>query len=52
MFQHDFVRNDPGPVQALARATDAKGNQQPERASWNPSGYFWNAWHGVRWEVT
>jgi len=41
----------PGPVRAAARATDAKGSTQPEDASWNPSGYFWNAWHRVEWEV-
>jgi DMSO/TMAO reductase YedYZ molybdopterin-dependent catalytic subunit len=41
----------PGPVRAAARATDAKGSTQPEHASWNPSGYFWNAWHRVEWEV-
>ncbi len=41
----------PGAVRALARAVDRSGNAQPERALWNPSGYFWNAWHSVQWEV-
>ena len=27
------------------------GNAQPEKAAWNPSGYFYNAWHSVTWEV-
>ena len=36
----------------VARATDRKGNVQPEHAAWNPSGYFWNGWHAVSWEVT
>jgi len=40
-----------GPMSAVARATDARGMVQPERATWNPSGYFWNAWHAVGWEV-
>jgi sulfite oxidase len=51
VFTYEFDRNEPGPVRAFARATDRKGNVQPERAAWNPSGYFWNAWHGVSWEV-
>jgi sulfite oxidase len=41
-----------GPMTAMARATDAAGNVQPEAAAWNPSGYFWNAWHRVSWRVT
>jgi hypothetical protein len=41
----------PGRVRACARATDARGNVQPEHAAWNPSGYHWNAWHVVEWEV-
>jgi sulfite oxidase len=52
VFRCDIPKADPGPLRALARATDAKGNVQPERAVWNPSGYFWNAWHAVSWEVT
>ncbi len=41
----------PGRLTALSRATDKKGNVQPEKAAWNPSGYFWNGWHAVTWEV-
>lgn len=40
-----------GKVRAIARATDAKKNVQPEKAVWNPSGYFFNAWDSVEWEV-
>ncbi len=36
---------------ALSRATDRKGFVQPKEAQWNPSGYWWNAWHSVSWEV-
>jgi DMSO/TMAO reductase YedYZ molybdopterin-dependent catalytic subunit len=50
VFRHHF-RASPGRATAMARATDAQGNAQPERPSWNPSGYFWNAWHAVAWEV-
>jgi len=52
VFEHRFDHRLPGRVRAIARATDKKGNVQPERATWNPSGYFWNAWHAVSWEVT
>ena len=50
VFRHRFDAA-PGRVRALARATDARGNVQPERAAWNPSGYHWNARHAVEWEV-
>ncbi|MDG2306549.1 MAG: sulfite oxidase [Candidatus Binatia bacterium] len=40
-----------GTAVVTARATDAKGNVQPETPSWNPSGYFWNGWHRVSVEV-
>jgi DMSO/TMAO reductase YedYZ molybdopterin-dependent catalytic subunit len=51
VFRYRFRADTPGPYRALARATDAKGVAQPERAAWNPSGYFWNAWHAVDWQV-
>lgn len=41
-----------GPMSAIARAIERGGRMQPEHAAWNPSGYFWNAWHRVAWEVT
>ncbi len=50
VFRHRFDAAA-GPVRALARASDARGGVQPERAAWNPSGYFWNAWHAVEWVV-
>jgi hypothetical protein len=42
----------PGALTAVARATDLAGNAQPEKAVWNPSGYFWNGWHSVSAQVT
>ncbi len=51
VFRHRFEQKTPGKIEAWVRATDAKKNTQPERAVWNPSGYFWNAWHRVTWEV-
>jgi hypothetical protein len=51
-FRYRFDRPTPGRIRALVRATDKKGNVQPESPAWNPSGYFWNGWHSVEWEVT
>jgi len=51
VFTVELERKEPGRVRAMARATDKKGNVQPERPDWNPSGYFWNGWHSVSWEV-
>jgi DMSO/TMAO reductase YedYZ molybdopterin-dependent catalytic subunit len=41
----------PGAMSAIARAVERGGKTQPEHAAWNPSGYFWNGWHRVAWEV-
>ncbi|MBX3193214.1 MAG: sulfite oxidase, partial [Labilithrix sp.] len=51
IFRFAFDRAAPGEVVAIARATDKKGNTQPESPAWNPSGYFWNGWHRVAWTV-
>ncbi|HLL53873.1 MAG TPA: sulfite oxidase [Myxococcaceae bacterium] len=51
VFRHRFEADRPGAWRAVARATDARGNTQPEQPVWNPSGYFWNAWHSVPFEV-
>jgi len=32
----------PGKYQLAARATDGKGNVQPDEGLWNPGGYLWN----------
>jgi DMSO/TMAO reductase YedYZ molybdopterin-dependent catalytic subunit len=32
----------PGKYQVAVRATDAKGNVQPDEPVWNPGGYLWN----------
>jgi DMSO/TMAO reductase YedYZ molybdopterin-dependent catalytic subunit len=50
VWKHRFDAK-PGRATAKVRATDGKGNVQPESAAWNPSGYFWNAWHAASWEV-
>ena len=51
VFRYEVEKKEKGPMRALSRATDAKGNVQPEKPVWNPSGYFWNAWHAVSWSV-
>lgn len=51
VFRAEIAVEKPGPMKALARATDAKNNTQPKDAIWNPSGYFWNGWHEVTWTV-
>jgi DMSO/TMAO reductase YedYZ molybdopterin-dependent catalytic subunit len=51
VFRYRFDQKTAGRVKAIARAKDKKGNEQPESPAWNPSGYFWNGWHAVEWEV-
>jgi DMSO/TMAO reductase YedYZ molybdopterin-dependent catalytic subunit len=51
IWKHRFDAR-PGSASAVVRATDTKGNTQPETAAWNPSGYFYNAWHSVSWAVS
>ncbi|MCC7386561.1 MAG: sulfite oxidase [Deltaproteobacteria bacterium] len=41
----------PGPVRILSRATDDRGDTQPEQPRWNPSGYLYNAVDDVDVEV-
>jgi DMSO/TMAO reductase YedYZ molybdopterin-dependent catalytic subunit len=52
VFRHRVEAAAPGRMEAVARATDGGGRVQPADAQWNPSGYFWNGWHRVRWTVT
>jgi DMSO/TMAO reductase YedYZ molybdopterin-dependent catalytic subunit len=51
VFRHRVPAGAPGPMAAIARAIEQGGRMQPEHAAWNPSGYFWNGWHRVAWEV-
>jgi DMSO/TMAO reductase YedYZ molybdopterin-dependent catalytic subunit len=37
-----WTPKSPGRHTVAARATDAKGNVQPDDAVWNPGGYLWN----------
>lgn len=42
-FIFEAPLNAPGELVIVARATDDKGNTQPQVSTWNPLGYFWNA---------
>ena len=50
IWRHPFEAKA-GRATAMVRATDRKGHAQPEKPAWNPSGYSWNGWHAVSWEV-
>jgi DMSO/TMAO reductase YedYZ molybdopterin-dependent catalytic subunit len=52
VFTFEVPGDVSGKARALARATDKKGNVQPEKAQWNPSGYFFNAWDSAEWTVS
>lgn len=47
--QWQFVWNakTAGTATVLCRATDSRGETQPERTPWNPSGFLWNGWDRV-----
>jgi hypothetical protein len=38
----DWTPKSPGRYQLAVRATDMKGNTQPDEGVWNPGGYQWN----------
>jgi len=38
----DWTPKNAGRYQLAIRATDAKGNVQPDEGVWNPGGYLWN----------
>ena len=40
-----------GSYTILSRASDSRGNVQPENATWNPSGYLWNATDRLRIQI-
>jgi len=47
--QWQFVWNakTAGTATVLCRATDSRGETQPEMTPWNPSGFLWNGWDRV-----
>jgi sulfite oxidase len=52
VFKHKVSAPAGATLKILARATDTNGQQQPRETVWNPSGYFWNAWHAVNVKVS
>jgi hypothetical protein len=43
-WQYIWTAKAAGPTAILCRATDARGERQPERSGWNPGGFLWNGW--------
>ena len=43
LFKVDWKPDNPGYYTIMSRATDSAGRVQPIVATWNPSGYLWNA---------
>ncbi len=41
-WEHFWTPERPGRYRIAARATDEKGNVQPDEGVWNPGGYLWN----------
>jgi DMSO/TMAO reductase YedYZ molybdopterin-dependent catalytic subunit len=41
-WEHSWTPERPGRYRIAARATDEKGNVQPDEGVWNPGGYLWN----------
>lgn len=43
-WQYIWTAKATGPTAILCRATNARGERQPERSGWNPGGFLWNGW--------
>jgi hypothetical protein len=41
-WQSAWTPKTPGRYSIAVRATDEKGNVQPDEPVWNPGGYLWN----------
>lgn len=41
-WELEWMPKQPGRYRTAIRATDEKGNTQPDEAVWNPGGYLWN----------
>lgn len=50
-FELAFDAARPESYLIMARATDSRGNVQPDAPHWNPSGYLWNVPDQVRVEI-
>jgi DMSO/TMAO reductase YedYZ molybdopterin-dependent catalytic subunit len=52
LWSYRWTPKAKGKATVIARATDSRGAVQPKDATWNQSGYLYNAWHAVEVEVT
>lgn len=52
LWSYKWAPRAKGKATITARATDSRGLSQPQTATWNQSGYLFNAWHSVDVEVT
>ncbi len=41
-WESSWIAKSPGRYSLAVRATDGKGNTQPDEPVWNPGGYLWN----------
>jgi len=41
-WEASWTAKSPGRYSLAVRATDEKGNTQPDEPIWNPGGYLWN----------
>ena len=41
-WEAPWIARSPGRYSIAVRATDEKGNTQPDEPVWNPGGYLWN----------
>lgn len=46
-FRIDWTPSGPGADRLRVRATDSRGEVQPEKSPWNKSGYLWNGYDQV-----
>ncbi len=46
-WEYRWTSSGPGPVTFQCRATDSRGEIQPEQSPWNPGGFMWNGWDRV-----
>jgi len=52
LWSYRWTPRSAGDARLLARATDSRDRMQPREATWNQSGYLYNAWHAVDVKVT
>jgi DMSO/TMAO reductase YedYZ molybdopterin-dependent catalytic subunit len=52
LWSYRWTPRAAGTARVMVRATDSRERLQPRDATWNQSGYLYNAWHTVDVEVT